>query len=62
MQMIQTDLARDSRRLVTWLPQDKRVKVGTVLSLEKNPDRWKVLAQSAPVDSGDIKRGWNNNI
>jgi hypothetical protein len=62
MQMIQTELARGTSRLVTWLPQDRRVKVGTVISLHKSPDRWKVTAQSAPVDSGDIKRGWNNNI
>jgi hypothetical protein len=60
--MVQCELGRGTLRLVTWLPQDRRVKVGTVLSLDKQPERWQVLAKSEPVESGDIKRGWNNNI
>lgn len=62
MQLMQTELGRGNRRMVTWLPIDKRVKVGTVISLDKHTEHWKVLMQSERIDSGDIKRGWNNNI
>lgn len=62
MQMIQTELARGNVRMVTWLPQDRRVRIGSFVSLNKQEDRWTVLNQSAPVDQSMIKRGWNNNI
>lgn len=62
MLMIQTELARGNVRLTTWLPQDKRVRIGSIVSLDKQENRWTVLNQSAPVESGEIKRGWNNNI
>jgi len=62
MLMVQCELGRGTMRMVTWLPQDKRVKVGTVISLDKDTERWKVLAQSERMESGNIKRGWNNNI
>ena len=57
--MIQTELARGNVRMITWLPQDKRVRIGSMISLYRQEDRWTVLDQSSPVDSGSIPRGWN---
>lgn len=59
MQMIQTELARGTMRMVTWLPQDKRVRIGSVISLNRVEDRWTVLNQSAPVDDKSIPRSWS---
>lgn len=62
MQMIQTELAFEHRRMITLLPKDKRVKVGSVISLDKEDTKWTVLSQSEVINSGDINRGWDNNI
>lgn len=62
MQLVQTELGNGNRRMITLLPRDKRVKIGSIISLDKDTDRWQVLSQSEPIESGDIKRGWNNNI
>lgn len=67
MRMTQTVLASGQSRMVTWLPVDKRIRPGAVVSLDKSKlvdssIRWTVLEQSEPIESGDIKRGWNNNI
>jgi hypothetical protein len=59
MQMIQTELARGNVRMVTWLPQDKRVRIGSIVSLNRQEDRWTVLNQSVPVDEKSIPRGWS---
>lgn len=57
MLMIQTELARGNVRMVTWLPQDGRVRIGSVISLKKQEDRWTVLNQSEPIDERSIPRG-----
>jgi hypothetical protein len=62
MQMIQTQLERNGRQMITWLPQDRRVKVGSVISFQKQTEKWRMLWVSLPIESGEIKRGWNNNI
>jgi hypothetical protein len=48
--------------MVALLPQDKRVRVGTVISLHKDELRWKVLEQFGSIDLSAVNRGWNNNI
>ena len=62
MTYVQTELGRGSTRMKTLLPQDKRIKVGSLLTLVKVPGIWRVLTQYGTVESGSINRGWNNNI
>lgn len=62
MTLVQTELGRGGKRLKTLLPQDKRVKVGSLLTLVKEPGTWKVLKQFGTVESSSINRGWSNNI
>ncbi len=58
MQLIQTKLASGNDRMVCWLPRDPRVKVGTVISLAKSDERWRVLEQWSTMEQADILRGW----
>jgi hypothetical protein len=60
MTMIQTKLASclDGGFLVCWLPRDPRVKVGTVISLAKSDERWRVEEQWSAMEFEDIHRGW----
>jgi hypothetical protein len=60
MMMVQTKLASvsDGGLMVCWLPRDPRVKVGTVLSLAKSDERWRVEEQWSTADVEDIRRGW----
>ena len=62
MKLRQTELAHENRRLVTLLPPDSRVKVGSIISLKGDNTKWTVLSQSEPIESGEVNRGWNNNI
>jgi hypothetical protein len=54
--VIQTELERPTDHgtaiRVIWLPQDSRVKVGTVLTLKGETEKWKVrrLFTTMPVD------------
>jgi hypothetical protein len=59
MLMIQTDLQSGDVHLTSWLPQDKRVKLGSRISLDKDPTVWTVMKQYEPIDSSQIQRGWN---
>lgn len=59
----QYELGQGITRMKTWLPLDKRVRVGSVLTLEKEDGRWRVLqAFEARIELSSINRGWNNNI
>ena len=58
MQMVQCELGNGVTRIITWLPRDSRVKAGTVISLDKEDRKWKVLRQFNVYDSGIIQRGW----
>ena len=58
MKMQQTELASGNSRMICWLPRDSRVKVGTVISLAKSDDRWRVLRQYGTIDPGEINHGW----
>lgn len=58
MKMQQTELASGNSRMICWLPRDSRVKVGTVISLAKSDDRWRVLNQYSALDAEEINRGW----
>ena len=61
MKLVQTELANGTRRLTTWLPYDKRIRVGSYISLDKLDTIWVVLNQHSVIESQEIKRGWNNN-
>jgi len=58
MQIVQTKLASGNDRMVCWLPRDPRVKVGTVISLAKSDERWRVEEQFAVAEYQDVWRGW----
>ena len=60
MQVVQTRLRHVHAEMVTWLPVDLRVKVGSMISLKNDPDSWKweVIAQYTTQDSDNIQRGW----
>lgn len=63
MTMVQYEVGQGPTRMMTWLPLDKRVRVGSVLTLEKEEGRWQVLQQfDARIELSSINRGWNNNI
>jgi hypothetical protein len=66
MIIIQTKLKRydtyEDTYLKTWLPMDKRVKEGTVISLEDVEGKWQVVEQFGRDELSNLKRGWNNNI
>ena len=59
MLMIQTELVCDGRTMVTWLPRDPRVKVGSVLTLDGKIGEWTVTYQSPALDASSIPRGWS---
>lgn len=59
MLMVQTELQCGDRHLVTWLPQDKRVKEKTRISLKGDDTIWTVTKQYPAIDSSQIQRGWN---
>lgn len=58
MQMQQTELASGNARMICWLARDPRVKVGSLISLAKSDDRWRVLKQYEVMDSKFINYGW----
>lgn len=58
MQIIQTKLASGNDRMVCWLPRDPRVKVGTVISLAKSDERWRVLEQWSVSEYTEVRRDW----
>ncbi len=62
MQVIQTHLRSGNEHLVTWLPVDVRVKVGTVVTLDKKDGRWNVESQYATQPLENIQRGWGLDL
>ena len=58
MQLVQTKLASGNERMVCWLPRDPRVKVGSIISLAKSEQRWRVLEQYGGVEQKTINRNW----
>lgn len=62
--VVQTELERPtdtgSAMLIVWLPRDPRVKVGSVISLKGETERWTVRRQftALPMDLVRYK-GWN---
>jgi hypothetical protein len=62
MRVVQTELARKTEAgracLIAWLPADPRVRVGSVISLEKGGERWVVTAQYVQQDAGAIQTKW----
>ena len=62
MTIIQTTLKQNNTFLKTWLPVDKRVKIGTIISLEGVEGKWEVMEQFDRSELSNLRRGWNNNI
>lgn len=67
MRVVQTALAKKTERgvehLVAWLPVDPRVKVGSVVSLDKvDNDRWTVEAQYVVQDHSLINTKWGKEL
>lgn len=64
--VIQTQLRSGDTHLTTWLPIDKKFRVGSFVTLKDSdePNRfWEVVAITGnPIDKNAIYRGWNNNI
>ena len=60
MTMIQTKLTSGNITLITFLPVDKRVRVGSTISLEDNPRKWKVKEQWTKMEMEDINQGWTS--
>ena len=58
MQMVQYELQSGSRQMVSWLPRDSRVKVGSIISLDRSSQRWRVISQFSSTHQNDIQRGW----
>lgn len=59
MTVVQTLLVSGNARMVCWLPRDPRVKAGSIISLAKSDERWRVAEQWAVMEQADIPRGWN---
>lgn len=59
--MIQCELGKGSRRMKTWLDYDKRIKVGTLLTLQNVEGIWQVKQKGDPVDTAQspIMHGWH---
>lgn len=62
MTLIQTHLVNGNRNLITWIPTDKRIKVGSIISLDKEVERWRVEELFSIVDSENIQRGWGLDL
>lgn len=64
--MRQFKLATGSATLVTYLPEDRRLRVGTRLTLKDSDDPrrwWTVIWRSVYVrDRKSIRTDWDNNI
>ena len=60
--MRQTVLFNGKEMMLTWLPVDPRVKVGSVISLEKGGEKWKVVSQYSPQHENTIQRGWGLDL
>lgn len=63
--MVQLSLDSGDRQLVTWVAADKRLKVGSQITLKDYDDPkllWSILSVGEPTEASNINRGWNNNI
>lgn len=65
--MVQVSLqgVNESRHMVCWVPQDKRLKVGNRVTLKSYEDPtflWEIQFVSEPLKAHEINHGWNNNI
>lgn len=58
MQIVQTELASGNSKMICWLPRDPRVKVGTVISLAKGGERWRVQKLYSTAEYLAVKRDW----
>ena len=54
----QVAVEQGERRLVTWIEDDKRVKVGTRLELKGENGVWRVTAVYGKRAKSQINRNW----
>ena len=62
MHLIQTLLRHENTFQVAFLPVDRRVSKGTVLSLKGDQKHWTVEKQFAEQDAENIQRGWGLDL
>ena len=68
MELVQTMLQQESERgihcKVAWVPANRGVKRGSVITLKDEPEsgEWKVAAVYMRQDSENIQRGWGLDL
>ena len=63
MKLIQALIKQGNSHMITWLPADRRLKIGVEVDLDKDVnDRWKVSELYMTTDSENIQRGWGLNL
>lgn len=59
---IQTHLQHGTTHMMTWLDPDPRVKVGSIIELQRMDDiLWEVIWQSKPAVAGE-QRKWGLDL
>lgn len=62
MQLVQTHLTQGNDHMVTWLEPDSRVKVGSLITLDKVEGVWRVAEQYSYTLLEAIFRGWGLDL
>jgi hypothetical protein len=66
MQVIQTHLSRPTyegtAHMITWLPVHPKIKPGAIISLDKDPDRWRVEQTFQTTDLENIQTRWGLDL
>jgi len=60
MTVVQVKLVYENTEQVVWIEKDKRVKVGSKITLRENKDKWyEVAAIYNEVDDSTLHPDWN---
>ena len=60
MTVVQVKLVYENTEQVVWIEKDKRVKVGSKITLRENKDKWyEVAAIYNEVDDSILHPDWN---
>lgn len=62
MNLRQTHLVSGNEQLITWIPVDRRVKKGSIISLNKETKQWNVKEIFSSTDSENIQSGWGLDL
>ena len=62
--MVQCDLISNASRRTAWVPLQRGVKVGAVITLkDDDPQRpWVITRMSEPKPKSSLRTDWHNNI